>query len=99
MILGLIMVQVLEGENVIVCYCELMGKINLEEVVCGILCVDYVLSMCYNLVYGSDSFVLVVCEIEFFFLELEICFCLQFLRQINQVFSVEFKFCIKYNLF
>lgn len=53
-----------------------MGKINLEEVVCGILCVDYVLSMCYNLVYGSDSFVLVVCEIEFFFLELEICFCL-----------------------
>lgn len=52
---GPIMVQVLEGENAIARYRELMGKTNPEEAACGTLRADYALSMRYNSVHGSDS--------------------------------------------
>ncbi len=52
---GPCMVQVLEGENAISRYRELMGKTNPEEAACGTLRADYAISMRYNSVHGSDS--------------------------------------------
>lgn len=64
---GPIMVQVLEGENAIARYRELMGKTNPEEAACGTLRADYALSMRHNSVHGSDSTESAAREIEFFF--------------------------------
>ncbi|MGI3038208.1 nucleoside-diphosphate kinase [Vibrio diabolicus] len=69
---GPIMVQVLEGENAIARYRELMGKTNPEEAACGTLRADYALSMRHNSVHGSDSPESAAREIEFFFLESEV---------------------------
>ncbi|MDW1825973.1 nucleoside-diphosphate kinase [Vibrio sp. Vb0937] len=69
---GPIMVQVLEGENAIARYRELMGKTNPEEAACGTLRADYALSMRHNSVHGSDSPESAACEIEFFFPESEV---------------------------
>ncbi|GAL36072.1 nucleoside diphosphate kinase [Vibrio maritimus] len=52
---GPIMVQVLEGEDAICRYRELMGKTNPEEAACGSIRADYALSMRHNSVHGSDS--------------------------------------------
>ncbi|MGY0617356.1 nucleoside-diphosphate kinase [Vibrio sp. FJH11] len=70
---GPIMVQVLEGENAIARYRELMGKTNPEEAAAGTLRADYALSMRLNSVHGSDSLESAAREIEFFFPESEIC--------------------------
>ncbi|MFC3025002.1 nucleoside-diphosphate kinase [Vibrio zhugei] len=70
---GPIMVQVLEGENAITRYRELMGKTNPEEAACGTLRNDYALSMRENSVHGSDSPESAAREIEFFFPASEIC--------------------------
>lgn len=70
---GPIMVQVLEGEDAITRYRELMGKTNPEEAACGTLRADYALSMRHNSVHGSDSPESAAREIEFFFPESEIC--------------------------
>ncbi|HHF2915499.1 nucleoside-diphosphate kinase [Vibrio chemaguriensis] len=72
MISGPIMVQVLEGENAIARYRELMGKTNPEEAACGTLRADYALSMRHNSVHGSDSPESAAREIEFFFPESEV---------------------------
>ncbi len=69
---GPIMVQVLEGEEAITRYRELMGKTNPEEAACGTLRADYALSMRHNSVHGSDSPESAAREIEFFFPESEI---------------------------
>lgn len=69
---GPIMVQVLEGENAIARYRELMGKTNPEEAACGTLRADYALSMRHNSVHGSDSPEFAAREIEFFFPESEV---------------------------
>ncbi|EJB0230654.1 nucleoside-diphosphate kinase [Vibrio vulnificus] len=70
---GPIMVQVLEGENAIARYRELMGKTNPEEAACGTIRADYALSMRHNSVHGSDSPASAACEVAFFFPESEIC--------------------------
>lgn len=70
---GPVMVQVLEGENAIVRYRELMGKTNPEEAACGTLRADYAQSMRLNSVHGSDSPVSAAREIAYFFAEDEIC--------------------------
>ncbi|MGF1695117.1 nucleoside-diphosphate kinase [Vibrio lamellibrachiae] len=70
---GSIMVQVLEGENAIGRYRELMGKTNPEEAACGTLRADYAISMRYNSVHGSDSPESAAREIEYFFPSSEIC--------------------------
>ncbi|ELA7921704.1 nucleoside-diphosphate kinase [Vibrio alginolyticus] len=69
---GPIMVQVLEGENAITRYRELMGKTNPEDAACGTLRADYALSMRHNSVHGSDSPESAAREIEFFFPESEV---------------------------
>ncbi len=73
MISGPIMVQVLEGEDAIANYRELMGKTNPEEAATGTIRADYALSMRYNSVHGSDSPESAAREIEFFFPQSEIC--------------------------
>ncbi|MDA0146788.1 nucleoside-diphosphate kinase [Vibrio sp. LaRot3] len=70
---GPIMVQVLEGEDAICRYRELMGKTNPEEAACGTIRSDYALSMRHNSVHGSDSPASAEREIAFFFPESEIC--------------------------
>ncbi len=70
---GPIMVQVLEGEDAIARYRELMGKTNPEEATCGSIRADYALSMRYNSVHGSDSPESAAREIEYFFPQAEIC--------------------------
>ena len=45
-----------------------MGVINLKEVALGIICVDFVVFIDENVVYGLDFEVSVVCEIVYFFL-------------------------------
>ncbi len=72
---GPIMVQVLEGENAIEKYRELMGTTNPEAAACGTIRSDYALSMQCNSVHGSDSSASAVREIEFFFPQSEICSC------------------------
>ncbi|WP_434359094.1 nucleoside-diphosphate kinase [Parasalinivibrio latis] len=70
---GPIMVQVLEGEDAIARYRELMGKTNPEEAACGTLRNDFALSMRYNSVHGSDSPASAEREIAYFFAQDEIC--------------------------
>lgn len=70
---GPIMVQVLEGENAISRYRELMGKTNPEEAAAGTLRADYAVSMRLNSVHGSDSPESAEREIAFFFPDAEIC--------------------------
>ncbi len=70
---GPIMVQVLEGENAIERYRQLMGKTNPEDAACGTLRADYALNMQRNSVHGSDSPQSAAREIEFFFPEAELC--------------------------
>ncbi|NCO45148.1 MAG: nucleoside-diphosphate kinase [Vibrio sp.] len=69
---GPIMAQVLEGEDAIAHYRELMGKTNPEEAACGTIRADYALSMRHNSVHGSDSPESAAREIAFFFPESEI---------------------------
>lgn len=70
---GPIMVQVLEGEDSITRYRELMGKTNPDEAACGTLRADYAISMRYNSVHGSDSPESAAREIAYFFAEDELC--------------------------
>lgn len=69
---GPIMAQVLEGEDAIARYRELMGKTNPAEAACGTIRADYALSMRHNSVHGSDSPESAAREIAFFFPESEI---------------------------
>ena len=64
---GPVMVQVLEEENAISRYRELMGKTNPELAACGTLRNDFALSMRYNSVHGADSLDSAEREIAYFF--------------------------------
>ncbi|KXF79771.1 nucleoside-diphosphate kinase [Enterovibrio coralii] len=70
---GPVMVQVLEGEDAIGRYRELMGKTNPEEAACGTIRADYAVSMRFNSVHGSDSPISAEREIAYFFADSEIC--------------------------
>ena len=70
---GPVMVQVLEGEDAIYRYRELMGKTNPEEAACGTIRSDFALSLRYNSVHGSDSPESAKREIAYFFADDEIC--------------------------
>ncbi|MGF1685912.1 nucleoside-diphosphate kinase [Photobacterium japonica] len=70
---GPVMVQVLEGENAVVRYRELMGKTNPEDAACGTLRADFALSLRHNSVHGADSPESAAREIAYFFADDEIC--------------------------
>lgn len=73
MISGPVMFQVLEGENAISRYRELMGKTNPQDAACGTLRSDYALSLRFNSIHGADSPVSAEREIAYFFAHEEIC--------------------------
>ncbi|KMV31253.1 nucleoside-diphosphate kinase [Photobacterium swingsii] len=70
---GPVMVQVLEGEQAIERYRELMGKTNPEDAACGTIRSDFALSMRHNSVHGSDSPESAAREVAYFFADDEIC--------------------------
>ena len=70
---GPIMVQVLEGENVIAHNRELMGATNPQEAAVGTIRKDFASSIDENAVHGSDAPETAQTEIAFFFDESEIC--------------------------
>ena len=70
---GPVMVQVLEGENVIARNRELMGATNPQEAADGTIRKDFASSIDQNAVHGSDAPETAQTEIAFFFNESEIC--------------------------
>ena len=72
MISGPVVVQVLEGENAVVFYRDLMGATNPKEAKMGSIRNKYALSIEANSVHGSDSLDNANKEIDFFFKENEI---------------------------
>lgn len=54
-----VFVMVVEGENVVVVFCKIIGSINLSEVVFGIIWGDYGLNLGCNIIYGLDLIELV----------------------------------------
>ena len=69
---GPVVVQVLEGENAVVFYRDLMGATNPKEAKMGSIRNKYALSIEANSVHGSDSLENANKEIDFFFKENEI---------------------------
>lgn len=70
---GPIMVQVLEGEDVIPAYRELIGKTDPTQAATGTIRADFAESTRYNAVHGSDSPESAAQEIAYFFTDDEIC--------------------------
>ena len=64
---GPIQVQVLEGENAILSYREIMGSTNPKEAAPGTLRADFAESIDANAVHGSDSPESAAREIAYFF--------------------------------
>jgi nucleoside-diphosphate kinase len=69
---GPCVVMILEGENVIVRYRELMGATNFKDAAEGTIRRDYATDIEKNVVHGSDSPENADIEINFFFNALEI---------------------------
>ena len=69
---GPVVVQVLEGENAVVFYRDLMGATNPKEAKMGSIRNKYALSIEANSVHGSDSLDNANKEIDFFFKDNEI---------------------------
>jgi len=67
-----VVVQVLEGENAILKYREVMGATNPEKAAAGTIRKDFALSMGENSVHGSDAPETAAQEIKFFFSDVEI---------------------------
>lgn len=72
MISGPVVVQVLEGENAVAAYRDLMGATNPENAAEGTIRKDFAESIEANAVHGSDSLENAAKEIAFFFSEIEI---------------------------
>jgi len=72
MITGPIMVQILEGENAITKYRELMGDTNPQNAKEGSIRADFASNIQANAVHGSDAPETAKNEISYFFTEKEI---------------------------
>ena len=70
---GPLMVQVLQGEEIIPAYRELIGKTDPTQAAVGTIRADFAESTRYNAVHGSDSPESASREIAFFFADDEIC--------------------------
>ncbi|PCK09701.1 MAG: nucleoside-diphosphate kinase [Alteromonadaceae bacterium] len=73
MLSGPIMVQVLEGENAIAVYRELMGSTNFEEAAEGTIRKRFASTITLNAVHGSDSIASAEREISYFFESSQLC--------------------------
>lgn len=69
---GPIVVQVLQGENAVERYRQLMGPTDLSKAAAGTLRADFANSMRENAVHGSDSLASAEREIAYFFVDSEI---------------------------
>ena len=67
-----VVVQVLEGENAVAHYREVMGATNPEKAAEGTIRKMFAVSMGENSVHGSDSDENAACEISFFFSQCDI---------------------------
>src|SRR3569623_529475 len=67
MISGPVMVQVLEGENAIAKFCELMGATDPNKAEKGSICADFADSIVANAVHGSDASETANSEVAYFF--------------------------------
>jgi nucleoside-diphosphate kinase len=72
MIGGPVVVQVLEGDNAIAKYREVMGATNPEKADAGTIRKEFALNMGENSVHGSDGPDTAKTEIKFFFTDAEI---------------------------
>lgn len=72
MMSGPIVVQVLQGENAVERYRQLMGPTDLSKAAAGTLRADFANSMRENAVHGSDSLASAEREITYFFVDSEI---------------------------
>jgi nucleoside-diphosphate kinase len=72
MIGGPVVVQVLEGDNAVIKYREVMGATNPEKAAPGTIRKEFALNMGENSVHGSDSPENAKTEIKFFFTDAEI---------------------------
>ncbi len=72
MISGPIIVQVLERDNAIVAYRELIGSTNPEQQKEGTIRKKFATDITHNCVHGSDGMESAQREIKFFFSEMEI---------------------------
>lgn len=72
MVSGPIVVQVLEGENAVARYRDIMGATNPENAEPGTIRKEFAESIEANSVHGSDSLENAISEIRFFFSEIEI---------------------------
>lgn len=70
---GPMVVQVLQAENAINLYREMIGKTDPTQAAAGTIRADFADSTRYNAVHGSDSPVSAAREIAFFFSDDEIC--------------------------
>lgn len=69
---GPVLIQVLEGENAVVKYRELMGATNPQDAAEGTIRKEYALDIEKNSVHGSDSSENAIDEILFFFAKYEL---------------------------
>ncbi|MEE8397957.1 MAG: nucleoside-diphosphate kinase [Desulfobacterales bacterium] len=69
---GPVVVMVLQGENIIAAYREIMGATNFEEAAEGTIRKDFATSIERNIVHGSDSPETAAFEIGYFFNSFEI---------------------------
>lgn len=69
---GPVVVQVLEGENAISRYREVMGATDLAKALAGTLRYDFADSVTENAVHGSDSIDSAKREITYFFVDHEV---------------------------
>jgi len=67
-----VVVQVLEGENAILKYREVMGATNPEKAALGTIRKEFALNMGENSVHGSDAPETAAQEIKYFFSDVEI---------------------------
>jgi nucleoside-diphosphate kinase len=72
MIAAPVVVQVLEGENAIIKYREVMGATNPEKAAPGTIRKEFAVNMGENSVHGSDAPETAANEIKFFFTDAEI---------------------------
>ena len=70
---GLVMIQVLEGENAVAKNRELMGATDPVNAAPGTIRADFAESLSINAVHGSDSLENAAIEIAYFFSQSEIC--------------------------
>ena len=70
---GPVVVQVLEGENAVAKYREVMGATDPAKAAAGTVRKDFAESIEANSVHGSDSPENAAQEIAFFFADIEIC--------------------------